>query len=216
MGEKKFSISNQNKGKLGEVAFSNALADFPILCNITYGKRQKDIDHLVFTYDYPVFNECKNIKENFQMYYSWFLSHVVDRFSDGLPVAQFYARTFGYPIKNIKFALTIPYLNIEPVTKRAIKGLKIHVIETKKQLLNERDLRNWYFPIRRQFLSVFNREEEYKVHYEVNRKRSSWMSKLFLSRFGRGKSIFSGGGKMTAFQNAGFAGNRKGEVRRLK
>ena len=213
--EKKFSESNQNKGKLGENGFSYALSDFPIICNITYGKRQKDIDHLVFTFNYVVFNECKNTKENFQMYYSWFLSHVVNRFADGLPVAQFYARAFGYPLKNIKFTLTIPYLNIESTTERAIKGLKINVIETKKQLLNESNLKDGYFPIRRQFLSVINTEGDI-VYDKRNRSKSSWMSKLLLSCFGRRKSIFKGGREMTAFQKAGLAGNRKGEVRWLK
>lgn len=186
--ERSFSGSNQSKGKLGEAGFSNALSDFPILCNITYGKRQKDIDHLVFTCNYVVFNECKNTKESFQMYYSWFLSHVVDRFADGLPVAQFYARAMGYPIKNIKFTLTIPYLNTEPTTKRALKGLKISVIETKKQILNERDLKDWHFPIRSQFLSVIN-TEEHIVNNRTERCKSSWMSKLLLSRFRRGKPI---------------------------
>jgi len=156
--EKKFSESNQNKGKLGETAFSNALSDFPIICNITYGKRQKDIDHLVLTSHGLVFNECKNTGENFQMYYSWFLSHVVDRFAEGLPVAQFYGRTLGYSAKAIKFTLTISCLNTEPITHKAMKGLDINVIQTKKQLLNERDLKKQSASIRKQFLSVINTE----------------------------------------------------------
>lgn len=212
VGKKEFSGSNQNKGKLGETGFTNALSDFPMLCNITYGKRQKDIDHLVFTCNYVVFNECKNTKESFQMYYSWFLSHVVDRFSDGLPVAEFYARAFGYPVKSIKFTLTIPYLNTEPITQRAIKGLKINVIETKKQLLNKKDLKNWRFQIRKQFLSVINIEEVYnRVH-----RSSERLSKLPFLSFVRSKSIFKKDERISVFQKAGYVRIRGGKMRWLR
>jgi len=213
VGKKEFSVSNQNKGKLGETAFSNALSDFPILCNITYGKRQKDIDHLVFTGNYVVLNETKNTKENFQMYYSWFLSHVVDRFSDGLPVAQFYGRTLGYPVKSIKFTLTISCLNIEPITQRALKGLNITVIETKKQLLDERDLESWCSPIRKHFLSVINIEE---VYNRENQGKSERLSKeLFLS-FVRRKTIFKKDERIPVFQKAGYVKTGDGKMRWLR
>lgn len=212
VGKKEFSVSNQNKGKLGETAYRNALSDFPILSNITYGKRQKDIDHLVFTCNCVVFNECKDTKENFQMYYSWFLSHVVDRFSDGLPVAQFYSRTFGYPVKSVKFTLTMPCLNTEPVTLQAIKGLKISVIETRKQLLNERDSKDWNFPIRRQFLSVINRKE---VYYRVNKTRSNRLSKFVFHSFVRRKCIFKRDEK-TPISQVGYVRTRDGKGRWLR
>lgn len=154
--KEKWSKSNRVKAKLGENAFSDALSDFPILCNVTYGHRQKDIDHLVLTCDRLVFNECKNVKEGFQMHYSWFLSHVVNRFADGLPVAQYYARSLGYSTKHVIFTLTMPYLNTEPPVHKALRGLKIKVIQTGKQLTEERDTKKWCFPIRRQFLSVIN------------------------------------------------------------
>lgn len=154
--KEKWSKSNRVKAKLGENAFSQALSDFPILCNVTYGHRQKDIDHLVLTCDCLVFNECKNVKEGFQMHYSWFLSHVVNRFADGLPVAQYYARSLGYSTKHVIFTLTIPHLNTEPIVHKALKGIKIKVIQTGKQLTEEKDIKKWYSPIRRQFLSVIN------------------------------------------------------------
>lgn len=213
VGKEEFSVSNQNKGKLGETAFSNALSDFPILCNITYGKRQKDIDHLVFTGNYVVLNETKNTKENFQMYYSWFLSHVVDRFSDGLPVAEFYGRTLGYPVKSIKFTLTISCLNIEPITQRALKGLNITVIETRKQLLNERDLRSWCSPIRKQFLSVINIEE---VYNRENQGRSERLSKLLFPSFMRGRSILKKDERIPVFQKAGWVIVKNGNGRWLR
>lgn len=56
------------------------------------------------------------------------MSHIVDRFTDGFPVAQYYARTFGYPVKSVIFTLTIPRLNAEPLIKKALKGIGIHVI----------------------------------------------------------------------------------------
>ena len=90
-----FSTDNKTKAVLGESAFAESLQDFPVMVNVTYGHRQKDIDHLVFTSTSVVFNECKNTKESFEMHYSWFLDHVVNRFSDGLPVAQFYSQTAG-------------------------------------------------------------------------------------------------------------------------
>lgn len=151
-----YPTSNKVKAKLGEEAFAEALSDYPVIMNITYGKRQKDIDHLVLTSDCLVFNECKNVNENFHMFYSWSLSHVVDRFSDGLPIAQYYGRTLGYSTKNIVFTLTIPRLNTEPIIRRAFKGVKIHVIETSKQLLDSRSKREWYNPIRKKILSVIN------------------------------------------------------------
>jgi hypothetical protein len=151
-----YSASNKEKAKLGETAFCEALSDFPVMVNVTYGKRQKDIDHLVFTGNSVVMNECKNINENFEMHYSWFLSHVVNRFSDGLPVAQYYAHTAGYNIKNIKFTLTIPKLNCEPLIRKVLKGLKIHVIETGVQLLRDVDKPLWHEPVRRSILSVIN------------------------------------------------------------
>ena len=41
--ESQYSITNKDKAQWGEGAFVEALSDFPILMNITYGKRQKDI-----------------------------------------------------------------------------------------------------------------------------------------------------------------------------
>jgi hypothetical protein len=138
--------------------------------NITYGQRQNDIDHLVFA-DHTIVNECKNVKENFMMWYSWFTSHVVDRFADSLPVAQHYARTLGYPVKSITFTLTIPYLNTEPTVKKAMKGLGIKVIQTGKQLLKEEDKKLWYPRIRKQILSVINSISS-NIEYS-NRSRSN-------------------------------------------
>lgn len=146
--ESQYPINNKKKAEWGEEAFAEALSDFPILMNITYGKRQKDIDHLVFTGHSVIMNECKNINEDFKVFYSWFLDHVVDRFADGLPVAQYYARTFGYSVKSITFTLTIPRLNTETIVRKALKGLRIHVIETGKQLTDEESLVKWHGPVR--------------------------------------------------------------------
>ena len=151
-----YSTSNKEKAKLGETAFCEALSDFPVMVNVTYGKRQKDIDHLVFTSNSVIMNECKNINTGFEMHYSWLLDHVVDRFSDGLPVAQFYARTTGYSTKDIKFTLTIPKLNCEPLIRKTLKSLKIHVIETEVQLLKDEDKPLWSKPVRSNILSVIN------------------------------------------------------------
>ena len=151
-----YSIENKEKAKFGEKAFAEALQDYPTFMNVTYGKRQKDIDHLVLTSKSVIMNECKNTKEGFHIFYSWFLSHVVDRFADGLPVAQFYARTFGYSSKNVIFTLTIPYLNADRIVKMAIKGIRIHVVQTTVQLLKEEEKGHWYDPVRKQILSVIN------------------------------------------------------------
>ncbi len=102
-----YSVRNKEKAKFGEEAFAEALSDYPVLMNVNYGKRQKDIDHLVFTCSLVIMNECKNTKEAFYIWYSWFLSHIVNRFVDGYPIAQFYAHTLGYSIKNI--VLTLNY-----------------------------------------------------------------------------------------------------------
>jgi len=155
-----YSIGNKEKAVLGETAFAEALLDFPVMVNVTYGKRQKDIDHLVFTARSVVMNECKNTNEGFFIHYSWMLSHVVNRFSDGLPVAQFYAHTAGYRIKDIKFTLTIPKLNCEPIVKKALKGLRIQVIETGVQLLKDEDKALWSKPVRSVILSVINNTQE--------------------------------------------------------
>jgi hypothetical protein len=154
-------LSNTEKAQFGENAFAEALSDFPVIMNVSYGQRQKDIDHLVFTSNSVIMNECKNTKENFVMYYSWFLSHVVDRYADGLPIAQYYAQTYGYSIKKIIFTLTIPHLNTEPIVTKALKGLKIHVIETNKQITIEEDKEQWYALVRRQILSVINNRTSY-------------------------------------------------------
>ncbi|MDH5481675.1 MAG: NERD domain-containing protein [Candidatus Bathyarchaeota archaeon] len=154
----KYSISNKEKALLGEQAFAEALSGYPVFINIAFGKRQKDIDHLVLTSKSVVMNECKNTKESFRIFYSWFLSHVVDRFADGLPIAQYYARALGYPIRNIIFTLTIPYLNTDMIVKKALKGLRIRVIQTEEQLLKERNKKHWYAPVRKQFLSVINNQ----------------------------------------------------------
>lgn len=164
-----YPTSNKEKAVLGETAFCEALSDFPVMVNITYGKRQKDIDHLVFTSNSVVMNECKNTKEGFVMHYSWLLSHVVDRFSDGLPVAQFYAHTAGYSIKDIKFTLTIPKLNCNPLIKKALKGLKIHVIETEVQLLRQEDKPLWSKPVRNGILSVINIIQENQAYCNTYR-----------------------------------------------
>jgi len=159
-----YSVSNKEKAALGETAFAEALSDFPVMVNVTYGKRQKDIDHLVFTSNSVVMNECKNTQEGFFMHYSWFCSHVADRFADGLPVAQFYAHTAGYRIKDITFTLTIPKLNCTPIVKQALRGLKVHVIETGVQLLESEDKQSWHKPIRKQFLSVINTIQENQAY----------------------------------------------------
>jgi len=155
-----YSVGNKEKAELGETAFYEALSDFPVMVNVTYGKRQKDIDHLVFTGNSVIMNECKNLYEGFFMYYSWFLSPVVDRFSDGLPVAQYYAQTAGYCIKDIKFTLTIPKLNCEPIIRKTLKGIKIHLIETGVQLLKDGDKPLWHKPVRSNILSVINSIQE--------------------------------------------------------
>ena len=156
MIETTFSVGNKEKADLGETAFAEALSDFPLMMNVTYGKAQKDIDHLVFAGNTVVMNECKNTNEGFFMHYSWFCSHVADRFADGLPVAQYYAQTLGYKIESIKFTLTIPKLNCTPIVKQAIKGLKVSVIETAVQLLKPEDKQSWTEPIRKHILSVIN------------------------------------------------------------
>lgn len=186
---KDFSQSNKRKAKLGESGFYKALADFPILCNVTYGHRQKDIDHLVLTCDFVIFNECKNVKEDFQMYYSWFLSHVVDRYADGLPVAQYYARSLGYATKNVTFTLTIPYLNTDSLVYNALNGLKIEVIQTKKQLLEERDIKQWYSPIRTQFLSVINTRTTNRDTTRKERSRRKRSLSKFVLSLKRQKSL---------------------------
>jgi hypothetical protein len=173
-----YPIGNKEKAVLGETAFCEALSDFPVMVNVTYGKRQKDIDHLVFAANSVFMNECKNINEGFFMHYSWMLSHVVNRFSDGLPVAQFYAQTAGYSIRDIKFTLTIPKLNCEPIVKKALRGLKIHLIETGVQLLKDEDKPLWSKPIRSNILSVLNNIQDnsrdlvlYHVCYNSNSQR---------------------------------------------
>ena len=90
------------------------------------------------------------------MYYSWLSSHVIDRFADGLPVAQYYAHTAGYKISSVSFTLTIPKLNCESSVMQTIKGLKIHVIETGVQLLKPDDKPLWYETVRSNILSVIN------------------------------------------------------------
>jgi hypothetical protein len=155
-----YSASNKEKAKLGETAFAEALSDFPLMINVTYGKRQKDIDHLVFTGNSVIMNECKNTKAGFEMHYSWLLDHVVDRFSDGLPVAQFYAKTAGYSIKDIRFTLTIPKLSCEPIVRKTLKSLRINVIQTEVQLLRQEDKPLWYNPVRSNILSVINSIQE--------------------------------------------------------
>lgn len=152
----KYPLTNTEKAKLGEEAFQEALSDYPVLMNITYGKRQKDIDHLVLTPNSLIMNECKNTFKDFFVWSSWCLSHVVDRFVEGYPIAEHYARTLGYSPKNIIFTLTIPRLNTNPLVKKILKGLKIHVIETEEQVLNSISKKKWYAPIRKQILSVIN------------------------------------------------------------
>jgi hypothetical protein len=156
--DNKYPITNTEKGRFGEQAFTEALSDFPILMNITYGKRQKDIDHLVFTSKSVIMNECKNNNENFFMYYSWFEDRVFDRFVEGLPIAQFYAKTLGCPVKDFIFTLTIPRLNTEPRVKLRLKQIKIHVIETKRQILKAKNKKQWYPIVRGQILSVINNQ----------------------------------------------------------
>jgi len=168
--ERVFPRSNKEKGNLGEVGFITAISKISchILCNITYGHRQKDIDHLLFARDFVIFNECKNVSEKFKMYYSWFLSHVVNRFVEGLPVAQYYARSFGYLSKALIFTLTIPHLNADPLVQKALKGLKIIVIQTGKQLLEEKDINQCRSRIRKQILSVINSYENNTIIYRIN------------------------------------------------
>ena len=162
-----YSTGNKEKAELGETAFAEALSDFPVMVNVTYGKRQKDIDHLVFTSNSVIMNECKNTSEGFFMHYSWLLSHVVDRFADGLPVAQYYAHTAGYSIKNIRFTLTIPKLNCEPLIRKTLKSLRIHLIETGVQLLKKEDKPSWSEPIRNGILSVINTNNKSTIDTNV-------------------------------------------------
>lgn len=152
-----FPASNATKGILGESEFATPISDFYILHNITYGHRQKDIDHLVLTSECIVFNESKNTKEDFEVSLSWFLSHILNRFVDGLPIAQWYARTLGY--FKIKLTLTITRLNTSPLIHSILKHLGIQIIETGKQLteiyqFREKALNQWAPKLRRKILSV--------------------------------------------------------------
>jgi hypothetical protein len=154
--ESGFSVSNKEKAKLGETAFAEALQDYSLMVNVTYGKRQKDIDHLVFTGKYVIMNECKNTNEGFFMHYSWFISHVANRFTDGLPIAQHYANIRGYKNEDIRFTLTIPKLNCDETIKLTLTKLKIHIIETGIQLLKEEDKVLWHKVVKNNILSVIN------------------------------------------------------------
>jgi len=154
------TISNAEKGDLGEDAFAEALPDFPMIRNIMFGKRQNDIDHLVLTSNYLVFNECKNTNENFFAHYSWFLSHILARFVYGLPIAQYYAKTLGYSSNQIKFLLTIPKLNTNSHVIKVLKSLNIDVIETEIQILSEESKGHWSSFIRNGLLSVINNIED--------------------------------------------------------
>ena len=183
-----YSVSNKEKAKLGEKAFAEALSDFPVMVNVTYGKRQKDIDHLVFTGNSVVMNECKNINTGFEMHYSWMLSHVVNRFSDGLPVAQHYAHTAGYNIQNIIFTLTIPKLNCEPLIRKTLKGLKIHLIETGVQLLEDEDKPLWSKPVRSNILSVINIIQDNTRGHSIDNLYSTGVCSVLVPRL----SVFVG------------------------
>ena len=124
---------------------------------------------------------AKTPKENFHMFYSWFLSHVVDRFADGLPVAQYYARTFGYSVKSIVFTLTIPRLNTEPIVKKALNGLRIHVIETEEQLVDKDSLEKWHKPVRDRFLSVINNQDNNTGDPILDSTQRSFLTSSILS-----------------------------------
>jgi hypothetical protein len=151
-----YTLSNTEKGRLGEEAFSESLFDFAIIRNIMFGKRQNDIDHLVLTADNLVFNECKNTNVSFIVFYSWFLSHILARFVDGLPIVQFFARMLGYSVNQIKYMLVIPKLNTDHLVIRSLNALKIEVIETGKQVLSNDSKKDWIKPVRSVFLSVIN------------------------------------------------------------
>lgn len=167
---------NAAKGKYGEIAFLSSIENFPILSNIHYGHKQKDIDALILRSNSLDFNEIKNLKESFVVSYSWFLSHILDRFVDGTPIVEFYARTLGYNRNQVKKVLVIPKLNASRFIRSLLKGSGIEVVETKKQLtdnslLKERALNCWYFAIRRFFLSVYNNRhysKKNKTKYEIN------------------------------------------------
>jgi hypothetical protein len=142
---------NSHKGFLGEWSFREGCEDYLTVSNIEYSGKH-DIDNIVFTSIGTVINESKNINKDFKISYSWFLTHILDRFL-AYPIAQYYARLLGYPDKTI-FLLTIPSLKCDKKTELAIKGIGIKVLQTNKQVLNKKDVDRASSVIRRKFLSV--------------------------------------------------------------
>jgi hypothetical protein len=145
------NAENSHKGFLAEWSFREGCEDYPIASNVEYNGKH-DIDNIVFTSKGTVINESKNLNENFVISYSWFLSHILDRFL-AYPIVQYYSKLFGYSDKII-FLLTIPRLKCDRRTELAIKGIGIKVLQTNKQVLNKKDVDRASSVIRRKFLSV--------------------------------------------------------------
>lgn len=151
--EKAYPASNMFKGMVLDESIEDALFDFPILTNVPYGKSIKDIDNLIFFSKGVIVNENKNLKP-FIIFYSWFVSHILNRYVEGVPIAQYYARTVGYPVK-CTLALTISNFKADASTLRAIKSLDVKLIENGKQLLDYPSS-DMLGVIRAKFLSVIN------------------------------------------------------------
>jgi hypothetical protein len=154
----KMNPENSHKGFLGEWSFREGCEDYLTVSNIEYSGKH-DIDNIVFTSIGTVINESKNISKDFKISYSWFLTHILDRFL-AYPIAQYYARLLGYPEKTI-FLLTIPSLKCDKKTELAIRGIGIRVLQTNKQALNKTDVKRLSLLIRSKFPSVLTNNVNY-------------------------------------------------------
>jgi|WetSurSiteA1Bulk_404760.scaffolds.fasta_scaffold29968_2 hypothetical protein len=154
-------LSNTVKGLMGEAIVNESTTCYH---NIKF-QSKNDIDQLIFKPKNLVFNETKNLNEDYTISAKWLVEHVIDRFALGLPISESYARQCSYQPKDIIFSLTITKLNCSEKEKglinSMIKGLKINVIEFKKQVIDEKTKTIATANFKRQFRALFGSVDTY-------------------------------------------------------
>ncbi|MCW4022954.1 MAG: NERD domain-containing protein [Candidatus Bathyarchaeota archaeon] len=141
--ELKKTMSNKEKGELGERFTCEAFENSIVFKNIPTTKFGGDIDSIIIKDGVLFWIEVKNVNTDFIISPDWSQTHVEARFDDAHEYkVQGYADKFG--IKDIVKMLVIPeFVIANPAINYTLNEINLHIVETHRQALSEEDAVCW-------------------------------------------------------------------------
>jgi len=117
------------------------------------------------------------------MYVYWYITHIFNRYVQGLPFIEQYAKYYGLSNYQIIFTLTLPYFLLPDedkeqamIIKSMVKAMNLQIIETGVQALDDRDCNKWESAVSRfckGLLILGNNNDKKNKLYCVNLKEEN-------------------------------------------